>query len=306
MGVSKPARFLPNLPLSFTVLVWAYNFTAVKLVYRHVPPDALAVGRSILVTFGMLAYCLVTKHSLEVAPEHRVKLVINGFFAYGVYMVCFLEGIRHTTPAISAIILAITPVLAGLISMAFKQESFRPMAVVGAVIAFCGVALAEMDRQLTGSSTLLGNMLTLLGAITWACTLVYIKPVVAAVGPLRTVAIGLPVGLIALLPYGFRSVTEQKWTSFGTEFWANFLHVSLISGGVGFVTYYRGMNKIGVVRGSMYQFFVPPCAVVIAWMLLGQQPGALFWTGLVVVLAGVWLGSPAFASRFQSNSGEIA
>jgi drug/metabolite transporter (DMT)-like permease len=296
---------MPNGPLSFTVLAWAYNFTAVKLVYPDIPPNAVAVGRSVLVTLGFLVYCWATKHSLRVSRENLIKLLVNGFVAYGLYMVCFLEGMNHTAPALGAIIMAVTPVLAGLFSMALKQESFRPMAVVGAVFAFGGVVLAEVDKPLAGESTLLGNGLILIGAILWAISLVFIKPVVAEVGPLRTVAIGLPAGLIALLPYGGSAAFHQSWLTLSSATWLNFLHVSLISGGIAFVTYYRGMNKIGVVRGSMYQFWVPPCAVMVAWVLLGHRPGMLFWIGLAVVLIGVWIGSPNFSSRFRPSSGEI-
>lgn len=280
----------PNLPLLFTVVAWAYNFNAVKMVFREIDPAAVSLTRAVAIFVLMVVVCRALKLSFQYPPGTQWKLLLQGFLSYGVYMICFLVGMKYTTPSMGAIIMATSPVLTGLAAMAIKQEPFRWSAVVGSAVAFGGVVLAEMDRS-NGSGTLFGNSLIFAGACIWVVALLILKPMLSETGPIRALLLALPGAFLALLPFGWSSAVHTDWAAVSPMGWVNFVHVALISSGLAFITYYKGMEQIGIVRGTMYQFLVPPCTALMAWAITGVAPGWIFWLGLVCVLLGVRIGA---------------
>lgn len=291
MPVITKKFVLPNAALAFTVVAWAYNFSAVRLVYGAMSPASLALTRLILVYILFAGYCLATGISLKYPKGTAFKFLLQGFMANGIYMVLFLEGMKRTTPALGSTIMAMAPVFAALLAMGLRAEPFRWQRLAGACVAFAGVAIAERDPSgLHG--TLAGNLMILSAALLWSIALLVMKPLVAEVGPVRALTLALPGAFLALVPVGASDAIHQSW-NFGLPVWLNFAHVALISGGVGFATYYKGVHQIGVVRATMYQFVVPPLAALVAWGVFGQQPGPQFWFGVLFVIGGAVLASQA-------------
>lgn len=280
----------PNLPLLFTVVAWAYNFNAVKMVFQEINPAAVSLTRAVAIFVLMILVCRVMKLPFQYPEGTKWKLLFQGFLSYGLYMICFLVGMNYTTPSMGAIIMATSPVLTGLAAMAIKQEPFRWSALLGSGVAFGGVVLAEMDRS-NGSGTLLGNGLIFAGACIWVVALLILKPMLSETGPIRALLLALPGAFLALVPFGWSATVSTDWTAVSPMGWVNFMHVALISSGLAFIMYYKGMEQIGIVRGTMYQFLVPPCTALMAWALTGVAPGWIFWLGLVCVLVGVRIGA---------------
>ncbi len=277
----------PNGPLLVTVLAWAYNFTAVKFVYREIEPAAVALTRCIVVGLFLVGVCWSLKLSLKVPRELWARVILQGFLANGLYMVLFMDGMGRTTPAMGAVILATAPVLTATFSMLVRHEPFHRGVLVGGAIAFAGVFVAVQSHGGAMGGTLLGNAMILGAAIVWSCSILLMQRILGAMTPLQAVTCSTPGALLALVPYGLMATLKAPWSQVSAVGWGNYIHVALISGGLAFITYYKGTHMIGVVRATTYQFLVPPVAALMAWVALGQKPQLIFWLGLGLVVVGV-------------------
>lgn len=284
------------------MLCWAYNFVAIKELYPHMSAPALSLARFALMFVILLGICVVVKEPLTLPKEHRGRILWSGFISMGVYMILFLEGMRLTTASEGAIVLATAPIFTYLLACVAKQERFSIPALIAGIVAFCGVAMVILGGAgITGNQhgTLLGNIVILISALVWAVAVVIMRPVLTDVSPIRVLTLGMPAGLIALLPYGIPGLLRTDFTRITPYGWLMFLHIAVLSGVVAFAFYYMGIKKIGAGGATLYQFFVPPTTAFFAWLSLGERLNIWQGLGLLVILFGVWTSFKARAAAQQ-------
>jgi len=299
---TKPALPRPNVFLLVTMLVWAYNFSAVKLMSKEASAPSMVLARSVL----MMGIIVVVgwysgAYRLKLSLKQRWMLWAQGLLSNGLYMIAFLYGMRGTTAAMGAIILATVPLQVALLSVFLKHSKVEKNLFVGAGIAFAGVILAEISLASSSTGvTWWGNALVFLGAICWAVAVILMRPLSEAIGPIPAFVHSFPAAFLVLIPLGLTDLLRVDFASWTLSETLNFFHFSLLSGGLGFFTYYKGLSQVGTVKGVMYQFIVAPMAGVMAWMALGTPltPGLV--GGLLLVLSGVYWA--LFAKRPQASN----
>ncbi len=287
--IQRSRHLLPGLsfPLAITVISWALNFVALKILYPEVPPPAVA-----LVRFGgmyafLVAMCKVQGLKLRFDRKDAFPIMLLGFVSMGVYMILFLEGMSRTSPNEGAIILATAPIFTGLVAVAFRQERFSPGALFGAIVAFCGVVLVVMESARSADNRFLGDVMIFVSSIVWAYCAVLMKSLVGRYHPVQLLTLAMPAALVLLIPYGLQAVVATPWRHLSGLSWLLIVHLAVISGAFGFAGFYAGVRQIGAGGAMLYQYFVPPLTVLFAWWLMGTPLIGKQLIGLAVVITGV-------------------
>lgn len=275
-----------NLPLVLTVISWALNFPALKILYLDVRPPAVSLIRFVAMYAVLLLICRMKGWSLKPDKEDVPKVIWLGFVSMGIYMILFLEGMNRTSANEGAIILASCPIITGLLAVGFKQERFSIGAFLGAIVGFVGVVLVIYEGA-RSSGTLHGDLIVFLSAILWAYSAVLMRALLGRYEPVQLLTMAMPGALIALLPYGAREVLHTDWAAVHPISWLFIGHLAVLSGALGFAAFYMGVRQIGAGGAMLYQYFVPPCTVLFAWLLLGQRLLPLQGIGMAVVIGGV-------------------
>lgn len=297
-----PRPRLPlNLPLAITVLAWGFNFVGLTILYKEVTPAAVSLVRFGGMWLLLMALCLLVRESLKYPKEDLWRLLYFGFMSMGVYMWFFLEGLAGTAPAEAAILLNTSPILTMFLLAAMGQEKLRAGAVTGTVVAFLGVSIVIVAGTALGHSTPRGIALTLTSAAVWAYCVVLMKPLLEKYSPLRVLTLSMPGGLLVLLPYGLWAVIHTDFAALSPTAWVMFFHVSVISGVVAFVCFYKGVRMAGGNGAMLSMFFVPPTAAFFAWLMLHRTLVPAQFVGLAVVILGVF-----WAQRSRMQAGQSA
>lgn len=279
-----------NASLLVTMLLWGFNFVAMKLMLLEITPATAALGRWFLM-YGVLAL-LCRKYGLPIVPERSkrgARLWIQGFLAMGLYMVLFTLGMRDATPAEGAIILGCSPVFTLLLAAAVGQERFNLPILGATLIAFAGVALVVGGADHSSKAQIVSHLLLLASAGLWAVSTIVSRPLVADADPLAMLTQSMPGGFLALLPFGALDLVRTPWASLSWTTWGSLLYFSLIAGVAGFLLFYKGVKQVGAPGAMLYQYLVSPLALLssVAVLHIGMKPIQL--VGLVVVLSGVML-----------------
>lgn len=289
-----PPRPRLNGPLSLTVVIWGYNFVSLKLLYREMPPEVVAVVRFLLMWATLWLVCLATKRLPKIERVDRGRILFSGFLSMGFYMVLFLAGMSETTPAEGAIVLATAPVLTYVFALLLRWERFLPAALAGTLMAFAGVGIIVGVGH-HGHGTLWGNGLVFGSAIAWAISTLVMRPLVGRYHPLTVLTYSMPGALPALALYGAAATVAYDP---GRLTWVggfNLAQAVLFSGVLAFLSFYKGLAQVGPAMATTYQFCVPVVAALFGWLLLGHVLEPLQGLGVVAVLAGVGMASFARA-----------
>ncbi|MGI9253406.1 MAG: DMT family transporter, partial [Thermomicrobiales bacterium] len=147
-------------------------------------------------------------------------------------------------------------------------------------------AAVQMD-----TTTIISVGLLILVPICWATYTVLNKPMLARHPPLEMAAYGMILGAILLSPL---AITDPgrigRIASLNAAGWGLALFSSIGSQVIGFVAFSRALQVLSPSEAAMSTYLTPVFGILIAWLVLGEQPtlglligGALILVAMVMV-----------------------
>ena len=291
-----PARsgvWLTNVLLLTMALIWGVNFSVLKLGTRYLAPVAFNGLRLLLAAAVLGAIALVARRRQMPTRRDAVRLALLGVLGHGLYQLLFILGIDRSTAGTAALVMAAGPAFTGIVGRLLGVE--RPSGRAWAGIAF---QLAGMLGVVYGSTThaagqadatVLGPVLILAAALTWAFYAVLLKPFAERVDPIQLSAWTLVGGVATLGVFALPDLVRLDYAALPAGAWFAVGYSGLLAMVVAYLFYYRGVRVVGPVRTAMFSNLQPIVALVVAFLTLGEQPSvyqlagaALIATGLVV------------------------
>lgn len=270
-------------------VIWGVNFTVVKAVLEYVEPLGLNALRFPLACAVMVPPLLNRRGPLLPPRSDLPRLLALAVLGNVAYQMAFVLGIDGTLAGNASLILASSPVWTVILSTWLGHERVSSLAAIGVTATLGGVALVVVGRGdavgVEGTS-LTGDLLMLLAALLWAVYTVGARGPIQRHGPLRVTAWTLWFGTPFLVVAGLPTLVSQGIT-FPFQVWAGVAYSGVLSVGVAYLIWYRGVQRIGNARTAVFTNLVPVAALVTAWIWLGEVPGALQLVGAGVILAGV-------------------
>jgi drug/metabolite transporter (DMT)-like permease len=273
------------------VLVWGVNFAVVKRALETFAPlgfNALRYPIAALFVFAVLR----ARGPLSL-PERRdlPRILLLGLVGNVLYQVAFIVGLDLTLAGHGSLMLALTPVLTAFLSARSGHERPGRRTWGGALLAVVGVGLvtgsALTFRKDSGVFT--GDLIMLGAALMWALYTVGARPLVEKYGSVPVTAWTLWVGTVGLVTLGAPSLAAQEWGAVGVEAWGGLLFSALFSIGLAYLIWYRGVERIGNTRTSVFSNLTPVVALAFGALWLGERPSALALLGATLTLGGIFL-----------------
>jgi drug/metabolite transporter (DMT)-like permease len=178
------------------------------------------------------------------------------------------------------------PILIAVFAGLLLGEGFPRRLVAGLVVAFAGVLLIGVATR-TAHADLLGVVLCLVAALTYAAGVVAQKPVLRRLPPLQVTFTSCAIGAVCCLPWAGQLVGELGSVSAGSV--AGMVYLGAVPTALAFSTWAYALARMDAGRLGVTTYLVPPIVILLGWLLLGEVPPALAFAGGVVCLAGVAL-----------------
>lgn len=283
--------FVPtDLLMVLMVAIWGFNFPVVKYATRLMSPLAFNATRISLAAIVLLAFARFT---VRVRPTRREVLLLLGLgvLGNGIYQMVFVGSVVNTDVGVAALLLASSPAFIALLSRAAGLGEITSRCAIGIALSLGGVALIALTSRtaIDGSSSLEGNLLSVLAAMIWAVYVVLQARYVSNVEDTTVAALTLTGGAIPLLLVGLPSIVATKWSALPTDVWMAVLYGGVISLALASVFWYRGVRILGATRTGIYLHLEPVFALMAAWIWMHEHPTPLQGVGAVTILAGVTL-----------------
>jgi drug/metabolite transporter (DMT)-like permease len=293
-----PARSAPStatlLAVGVTVLAWASAFVAIRGVGHDLSPGALALGRLLV---GTAVLGLLQARGRWVRPSRREwgLLVVCGVGWFGVYNVALNAAERHLDAGTTAMLVNVGPILIAVFAGLLLGEGFPGRLVAGIVVAFAGVLLIGVATR-SAHADLLGVVLCLVAALTYAAGVVAQKPVLRRLPPLQVTATACAIGAVCCLPWAGSLVADLGTASAGSI--AGMVYLGAVPTALAFSTWAYALARMDAGSLGVSTYLVPPIVIVLGWLLLSEVPPALAFVGGGICLVGVAL------SRRRSSRAE--
>ena len=279
------------------VLIWAGNYSLVKTVIGHIPPLAFNGVRLALASLVFGAGWWLSSRGPAWMPTSQARLTRRDWFTLvglGIvghcgYQVCFIQGIARTSVANSALISGCSPVAIAMLSAVVGHERIGRTHWMGASLSLLGIYLVAGRGMRLGTSSLAGDGLILLSVGCWAVYTVFSKPLLARHAPLVVTSATMIVGSLAFMPLAWHDLVSTPWGQVDWRVLAAIVASALLALNVAYLIWYTAVQRIGSARTSIFSNMVPPTAMLVAAVAIGERLDAVKLAGAALVIGGVAL-----------------
>jgi drug/metabolite transporter (DMT)-like permease len=267
------------------VTLWASAFVGIRAAGRAFSPGALALGR---LTVGsiLLGSLVLTRPYVRPSRREFGLLLIAGLLWFGLYNVALNRAEQLVDAGTAAMLVLVAPIFVVALAAVFLKERTTPNLLLGGANAFAGVAVIGFATG-SRSASLWGVILCLVAALASAIGVVAEKPVLGRLSALQVTWTCCTIGALSCLPYTPLLVRELQVAPAGAIAWLLFLGAFPTS--IAFTTWAYALARGTAGRLAATAYLVPPLAIVMSWLILGEVPSAIAVLGGALCIVGVYI-----------------
>ncbi|MCU0504443.1 MAG: DMT family transporter [Chloroflexi bacterium] len=283
-------RRVAEVGVLLVMLIWAANYVVVKAAVGAVPPTGFNFLRLVIGAIALFGFLRLAGGPILLARRDMLAMAGLGAIGFSLYQVLWGTALTTTTAGDSALIIGASPAIIAVVAAALGVDRFTWNKTAGALVALGGVGLVVASGSgLSLGDIGAGDLLTLGAATCWALYVAVGTPIFTRVRPAASAAWGIASGALWLVPFGVADIAGHADAYLQPVPLLAVLFSGLLAVALSQVLVMRAVPALGPIRFANYQFMLPPMAVVLGAVALGEaiRPGEV--VGGAVIVVGILL-----------------
>lgn len=269
-------------------LIWGGSFFFARIAVQHVPPFTLVLARVMLAAVALHVY-LRGRYGLygHIARRWRAFLLL-GLLNNAIPFALIFAGEIRIGAGLAAILNASTPLWTVLVTHALtSDEKLSSGKIAGCALGFGGTVLLIGPDALFGLGAPIWAQVAVVGAsISYAFANVVGKRFADVPAPVTATG-QLTASTLMMLPVAL--VVDQPWhlamPPAGVV--AAILALAWLSTAFAYILFFRIMQLAGATNVSLVTFLVPPSAILLGSVFLGERLDGGQLAAVALIAAGL-------------------
>jgi drug/metabolite transporter (DMT)-like permease len=271
-------------------LFWGTTYLAIRIGVRTLPPALFAGIRFFVAGSVFLAYLRLRGVSL---PDRRelLHIAIVAILLLVIANGCVVWAEQWVPSGLAALIVATLPFwVSGIEAIMPRGNRLNAFKIIGIVIGFFGLVIlfAPELRTSLDQAYLKAVAALLLAPLSWALGSIYVKYHPVRTAPLIAASLQMIIAGIILIFMGI-ILHEVPRFDLNVEGLAALVYLAIFGSIIGYGSFIYALAKLPAAKVSMYAYVNPIIAVVLGWLVLGEQLDWRVALATAVILLGVVL-----------------
>lgn len=265
-------------------LIWGGSFFFGRVAVAYVPPVTLAFLRLSIAAVALHVYLHGRMDLYRSLWQRWPAFLLLGLINNAIPHTLILFGQTEIGAGLAAILNATTPIWTMLIANRLtSDEKLSPAKLAGTVLGLAGTAVLIGPSALNASDIPLWAVLLPIGAaISYGFAATYGKRFRDLPAPVTATG-QLTASSLVMLPTAL--LVDHSWQiPFPPlEAAAAILALALISTAFGYILFFRIMAQAGATNASLVTLLVPPSAILLGALFLGETLQVLDLVGMLLI-----------------------
>lgn len=273
-----------------TVAIWGLTFISTKILIKHgLTPQEIFFYRFLIAYLGI--WLISPKRLFASNLKDELWLLAGGIFGGSLYFFTENTALGITQASNVAFIICTAPLLTVLLSLLFyKGEKASKGLIAGSLLALVGVGMMVFNGSVILKISPLGDLLTLLAALSWAFYSLVIRRMT---GRYSTVFITRKIffyGVLTILPaFLLHPLRPDLEVLLLPSVLFNLLFLAVLASLVCYVLWNLVLEELGTVKSSNYIYLNPLVTMVASAAILHERITPVALMGAACILCGVYL-----------------
>jgi len=270
--------------------IWGGAFLFIGIAVRHVPPLTYVWLRLTIGAAGLWAYLLIRGERMSLPREAWGAILLLALLNNAIPFALFGWGQTHIASGLASILNATTPIW-GVVVAHFltADERMTPRKLAGVLLGFGGVATMIGPSLLSSIGTnALAQLACVVASLSYALAAVWARRFRRlGISPFSVTTGQLTAGAIMMLPVSF--AVDQPWTRAMPPLgaWGAIIALALFCTALGYVLYFRLIERAGATNALLVTLLVPPVAIALGALFLGETLAPQDFAGLAFIAVGL-------------------
>jgi drug/metabolite transporter (DMT)-like permease len=276
--------------LAILALIWGGAFFFIGVAVRHVPPLTYVWLRLAIAALAMWAFLWFKGEKLGLPRQVWGSILLLALLNNAIPFTLFGWSQTHIASGLASILNATTPIWGVLVAhFLTHDERMSPRKIAGVLLGFGGVATMIGPALLSklGASAL-PQLACVAAALCYALAAVWARRFrKMGLSPISVTTGQLTAGALMMLPVAF--IVDKPWTHAFPPLsaWGAIVALALFCTAFGYVLYFRLIDSSGATNALLVTLLVPPVAILLGALFLGESLAAQDFIGLGLIALGL-------------------
>jgi len=284
-------KIIPYIAILSSITFWGVSYISSDLCLNYMQPITLVTLRCIIAAIILLVVWKVKEPNTKIIKKHMPRMFSSGFVGIVCYFIFEFYGIKYTSPAVAAIILAAIPIISLIAQKILGREELNIFKVMGVVISLVGVTLVigigvpniNHDGELIGYLCMLG------AALSWVVFNYITLPLYNHYTPLTITTFQMVSGVIAIVPIFILS--GEPIPIINATVTVNVLFLAVFCSALGILFYMYAFRSLGIITTTLFINIQPFVTVIASMIVLKEFLNSNQIIGGLLVIGAVYLSS---------------
>ena len=278
------------LTLIGLAIIWGSAFFCIHVAVHAVPPLTYVWLRVTIAAAALWGYLIWRKEPAGLSRSVWGSMFLLALLNNVIPFILFGWGQTHIASGLASILNATTPIWGVIVAHVFTHdERMTPRKVAGVLLGFGGVAVM-IGPGLLGSigSDVLAQLACVTAALLYALAGVWARRFKRqGISPMSVTTGQLTASAVVMLPVAF--IFDQPWQQAFPPLQAigAILVLAVICSAYAYVLYFRLIDSAGATNALLVTLLVPPVAIVMGALILGEAIEPRDFAGLGLIALGL-------------------
>ena len=278
------------LTLIGLAVIWGSAFFCISVAVQSVPPLTYVWLRVTIAAGALWAYLIWRRQPAGLTRSVWGSMFLLALLNNVIPFVLFGWGQTHIASGLASILNATTPIWGVIVAHIFtSDERMTPRKVAGVLLGFGGVA-TMIGPGLLGSigSDVLAQLACVTAALLYALAGVWARRFKRqGISPMSVTTGQLTASAIVMLPVAF--IFDQPWQQAFPPLSAigAILVLAVVCSAYAYILYFRLIDSAGATNALLVTLLVPPVAIVMGALILGEAIEPRDFAGLGLIALGL-------------------